>query len=80
MKAETQIKSIVAQMTPLAEWFVRNQPGARRCMHLRRADWEVLLKHERIARTRGFQIEDGRITYKGFDVEPTDSGHIPGAS
>lgn len=74
MKAETQIKYIVAQITPLATWFKLNQPGVRPRLHLRRADWTLLLQNAPLARTNGFKIDGEHITYKDFDVEPTDCG------
>jgi hypothetical protein len=79
MKAETQIKYIAAQIQPLADWFMANQPGSHVRLHLRRPDWHLLLKHEPVARAHGFRIEGERITYKDFAVEPTDCGthHAP---
>jgi hypothetical protein len=74
MKAETQIKYVVAQITPLADWFVRNQPGSNHRLHLRRADWHLLRNHPDLARAHGFRVEDERLTFKGFDIEPTDCG------
>ncbi len=73
MKPETQIKYLIKHIQPLADFYHRYRPSAQH-IHIHRADWQLLNADPELARANGFVVHEGKITYTGFEVVPTDCG------
>lgn len=71
LKPETRCKQIKKEMERLATECERFCPNVRR-ISLQREDFDLLRKKPDLARATGFIVMDDRLTYRGFEIKPTD--------
>lgn len=68
VRDQTRFNQLVDQIKPLADWLEQFKPSCNR-ISIAREDMRLIQKRPELAKTMGFRIEGGLITWRGGKFE-----------